>query len=244
MAGAQQVHPNTQTLIFPPLLALDFAALGKSLNEIEQAGAKAVHLDVGDGHYCKEVTAGSPVVESLSKHSHLEIDVRLAVERPERYAADFVKAGARCVAVHPDSTNQLYRVLSSIRKNGAEAGVALQPGVPWIVLNDVWQMLDFVTVICSEWDRKQEHFIAGSLQRIEALVPFKSSGARSLRIQAEGGIVFEQIRNLAAIGVDIIVPGPQSRGHLPPGKWVESLIQEAQKAQPGAAAGGGTPLDS
>ncbi|MGH9452715.1 MAG: ribulose-phosphate 3-epimerase [Terriglobia bacterium] len=218
------------TSIFPSLLALDFANLGDSLSEVQRAGVKTVHVDVLDGHFGKEVTAGLPVVESLSKSSQLGIDVRLVVEKPERYAGEFAKAGARRVAVHPDSTHQLFRTLRAIRKQGAEAGAALAPGIPLAVIEDLWDELDFVTVLCSEWDRRREKFIPASIQKIRAASNFKSGSGGRIRIQAEGGIEITHIKELTAAGVDVIVAGPAALNVTPVGERIQELIHEAESA--------------
>ncbi len=218
------------TLIFPSLLAMDFANLGENLIEVQRAGAQTVHVDVMDGHYGKEVTVGLPLVESLSKSGHLGIDVRLAVEEPERYAGMFVKAGARRVAVHPDSTNQFFRTLRSIREHGAEAGAALGPGAPLALLDDVREELDFVTLVCSEWDRRQEKFLPASIQKIKDASNFCSGSGGRIKIQAEGGIEIGRIRELASIGVDIIVAGPAALNITPLGERVKELIEAAENA--------------
>ncbi|MGH9431958.1 MAG: ribulose-phosphate 3-epimerase [Terriglobia bacterium] len=228
--GTKQGDAGNMTSIFPSLLRLDFAKLGESLGEVQRAGAQTVHVDVMDGHYGEEVTVGLPVVESLSKSAHLEIDVRLAVEKPERYAGEVVKAGARRVAVHPDSTNQLFRTLRIIRDHGAEVGAALRLGVPLAVLDDVWEELDFVTVVCSEWSRRQEKFLPTSIQKIKAASNFRSVSGHNFKIQAEGGIEIGHIRGLGANGVDIIVAGPAALNGAPIGERVKELIHEAESA--------------
>jgi ribulose-phosphate 3-epimerase len=219
------------TSIFPSLLALDFARLGECLAEVREVGVSAIHLDVMDGHYGEEVTVGLPVVESLKKSAQLEIDVRLAVEKPERYAGEVVKAGARRVAVHPDSTNRLFPTLRTIRQHGAEAGAALRPGVPLAVLEDLWTELDFVTILCSEWDRRQEKFVPASIQKIKTASKLRSATGCNFGIQAEGGIEIGHVRELAANGVDIIVAGPQALNFPRLATRVKELIHEAQSAR-------------
>ncbi|HUY13981.1 MAG TPA: ribulose-phosphate 3-epimerase [Terriglobia bacterium] len=215
-------------LIFPSLMALNFARLGEDLDQVQKAGASTLHVDVMDGHYGKEVTVGLPVVESLAKSCPLGIDVRLAVERPERYAGEFVKAGARRVAVHPDSTNHLFRTLRSIREHGAEAGAALSPGIPLAVLDDVRSELDFVSLVCAEWNRRQERFLPQSIQKIRFASNLKSESGGRIKIQVEGGIEIAHIGELAANGVDVIVAGPAALAGAPTGERVMALIHEAE----------------
>ena len=221
------------TLIFPSLMALNLAKLGEDLDQVQKAGASMVHVDVMDGHYGKEVTVGLPVVESLAKSCHLGIDVRLAVERPERYATEFVKAGARRVSVHPESTSHLFFTLRSIRESGAEAGAALGPGIPMAVLDDVRSDLDFVSLVCAEWNRRQEKFLPQSLQKIRLASNLKLESGGRIKIQVEGGIETGHIGELAASGVDVIVAGPAALAGAPAGERMMALIHEAENTHKG-----------
>ena len=101
-------------LIAPSLLAADFARLGEALEIIKAAGASMAHIDVMDGHLVPEITVGQPVVASLRRATDLVLDVHLLIDRPERFVAEFVEAGADRVSVHPEATPDLDRALSII----------------------------------------------------------------------------------------------------------------------------------
>jgi len=134
-------------LIAPALLAADFARLGEALDIIESAGATMVHVDVMDGHFTSQITLGQPVVKRLRQRTRLMLDVHLLIERPERYAAQFVEAGADRLAVHPESTTQLHRVLELARARGAKVGVALNPATAVGSVVDVLGQVDFLAVL-------------------------------------------------------------------------------------------------
>jgi len=137
-------------LIAPALLAADFARLGEALDAIESVGATMVHVDVMDGHFTSLITVGQSVVKSLRQRTRLSLDVHLLIERPERYAAQFVEAGADRLAVHPESTAQLHRVLELIRACGAKVGVALNPATTVSSVADVLGEVDFLTILCAD----------------------------------------------------------------------------------------------
>src|SRR6202021_3566794 len=104
---------------------------------VEAGGADVIHVDVMDGQFVPNISIGIPVVESLRKATRLPLDVHLMIDRPERYIADFVKAGANRVLVHQEATPHLDRALSMIRELGAEAGAAINPATPLVMLDDV-----------------------------------------------------------------------------------------------------------
>src|ERR1700721_4757348 len=123
--------------IAPSILAANFARLGEEIRAVEAGGADVIHVDVMDGHFVPNISIGVPVVESLRKATRLPLDVHLMIDRPERYIADFVHAGASRVLVHQESTPHLDRALSMIRDLGAEAGAAINPATPLVMLDDV-----------------------------------------------------------------------------------------------------------
>ena len=93
------------------------------------AGASMVHLDVVDGHFAPGITAGQPVIKSIRRTTDLLLDVHLLIERPERYVAEFVAAGADRVSVQPEATKNLHRTLEIIRAHGAKEELFADPAV-------------------------------------------------------------------------------------------------------------------
>src|SRR5437764_12254418 len=114
--------------IVPSILSADFARLADDITRVARGGASMLHLDVMDGHFVDNLTIGPPVVESIRKATRLHLDVHLMIENPERYAAEFVQAGANSVSVHYEACRHLDGVLGMIRHAGAMAGVVLNPG--------------------------------------------------------------------------------------------------------------------
>src|SRR5688572_5484982 len=94
--------------IAPSILAADFAALGAAIAMAEAGGADFIHVDVMDGHFVPNITIGVPVVRSLKKVAKIPLDVHLMIEEPDRYAEEFVKAGAAMLSVHVEVLPHLH----------------------------------------------------------------------------------------------------------------------------------------
>jgi ribulose-phosphate 3-epimerase len=194
-------------LIAPSLLAADFARLGEALHTIKAAGAPMFHLEVMDGHFVEEISVGQPVVRSLRKATNLALDLHLLIERPERYIADFVEAGADRISVHVEATTRLHRVLGQIREQGAKAGVALNPATPVETIADVVGEFDFLSVLSSDPGLRERAFLPRSVEKVRAAAFLRDARRADFAIQVEGGIRLEHLEQLARAGADILVAG-------------------------------------
>jgi ribulose-phosphate 3-epimerase len=154
--------------IAPSILAANFARLGEEIRMVQQAGAEVIHVDVMDGHFVPNISIGIPVVESLRKATHLPLDVHLMIEQPEEYIEEFVRAGASRVLIHEESTVHLDRALAMIREHGAEAGAAINPATPVMMLSEVLDKLDTVLVMSVNPGFGGQKFLRGALEKMPA----------------------------------------------------------------------------
>jgi ribulose-phosphate 3-epimerase len=194
-------------LIAPSLLAADFARLGEALHTIESSGAPIFHVDVMDGHFVEDISVGQPVIRGLRQATKLVLDLHLLIERPERYVAEFLEAGAERISVHLEATTRLHRVLEQIRKQGVKAGVALNPSTPVHSVMDLVGEFDYLSVLSSDPALKEQAFIPRSVERVQAAAVLRDARGEDFAIQVEGGIGFEQVQPLTRAGADILVAG-------------------------------------
>lgn len=193
--------------IAPSILASNFARLGEEVHTVEQAGADVIHVDVMDGHFVPNISIGIPVVESLRKATRLPLDVHLMIERPEQYIEDFVRAGATRVLVHQEATVHLDRALAMIREHGAEAGAAINPATPVLMLSDVLDKLDTVLVMSVNPGFGGQKFIRGALEKIRQLNQWRTRYNASFRIEVDGGVDLGNVAELAQAGANTFVAG-------------------------------------
>lgn len=194
-------------LIAPFLLAADFARLGEALHIIEEAGAPMFHVDVRDGHFVPDITVGQPVVRSLRKATDLVLDLHLMIERPERYAAEFVEAGADRIAIHAESTPNLHKVLSVIRSGGAKAGLALNPSTPVESVSDLLEEIDYLLILSTDLGWGGSSFLPRTLAKVRAAHALRRDRRVGFAIEVEGGVGQEQVETLGLAGADILVAG-------------------------------------
>jgi ribulose-phosphate 3-epimerase len=191
--------------IAPSILSADFAALGEEIARVEAAGADQLHVDVMDGRFVPNLTIGPVVVAAIRKRTRLPLDVHLMIVEPERYLADFARAGAAALTVHAEACPHLHRTLGQIRELGARAGVALNPATPPSVLDYVLDELDLVLVMSVNPGFGGQKFIPSAYEKIRELRA--KLGRRPVEISVDGGVKLEHARPLAEHGVSVLVAG-------------------------------------
>ncbi len=193
-------------LVAPALLSANFAHLGEAIRALETEGVSLLHIDISDGHFGPEITVGQPVVASLRRHTRLSLDLRLAIESPERYVKDFLNAGADRLAIHPESTRHLPRLIELIRAKGAKAGMALNPQSPLDLVADLLGEIDFLTIVSAD-SGVDDQFIPWSTGKVRQAAQRRDRQGLDFQVQVEGGVDFSNIEDLVTAGADILAVG-------------------------------------
>ena len=194
-------------ILSPSLLSCDFGRLAEELAALEDAGLSWVHWDVMDGMFVPNITLGPPVIKALRKRSRLFFDVHLMVERPERYLAEFVDAGADLVCVHAEATVHLERALAEIERRGAKPAVALNPATPLSMVEYVLPQAHMVLVMSVNPGFGGQSFIPFCLDKVRSLKAMIAGRGLSTLIQMDGGVTLENCRELTDAGADVLVSG-------------------------------------
>ncbi|MDX9786038.1 MAG: ribulose-phosphate 3-epimerase [Desulfobacterales bacterium] len=194
-------------LIAPSILSADFSKLGEEIKTVEAAGADWIHVDVMDGHFVPNITMGPIVVEAVKKATSLPADVHLMIEYPDRYIADFAKAGADFISVHVEACVHLNRTIQLIKESGAKAGAVLNPATPLSALDWVLDSLDFVLIMSVNPGFGGQAFIPNSLERIRRLRNMITDKNLPTLIQIDGGVNSRTITDISKAGTDVFVAG-------------------------------------
>lgn len=194
--------------IAPSLLAADFANLERDIKMVEIGGADILHLDIMDGHFVPNISYGMPVIKAIKRVSSLPCDVHLMISRPDLYVDDFVKAGADYLTVHVEAATHLHRLIQQIKGHGIKAGVALNPHTPLSSIEEVIDDLDLILLMSVNPGFGGQSFIENTLSRLHRLSDILiQKNLEHIEIEVDGGIKFENIKQIADAGADILVSG-------------------------------------
>jgi len=194
-------------IIAPSLLAADFLNLGKACDMLNESEAAWFHLDVMDGSFVPNISYGLPIIEQIKKTTTKVMDVHLMIVHPEKYIADFKKAGADVLTVHYEACPHLHSTLQQIKAHGMKAGVALNPHTSVNLLKDVIKDIDVVCVMSVNPGFGGQKFIEQTYDKVRALKQMIVDAGATTLIEIDGGVTEHNASALVKAGADVLVAG-------------------------------------
>ncbi|WP_208950306.1 ribulose-phosphate 3-epimerase [Rahnella sp. ChDrAdgB13] len=197
-----------QFLIAPSILSADFARLGEDTAKALEAGGDVVHFDVMDNHYVPNLTMGPMVLKSLRNYGiTAPIDVHLMVKPVDRLIPDFSEAGASYITFHPEASEHVDRSLQLIKSHGCKAGLVFNPATSLSYLDYVLDKLDVILLMSVNPGFGGQSFIPGTLDKLRQVRKIIDDSGYDIRLEIDGGVKAENIREIAAAGADMFVAG-------------------------------------
>jgi len=215
----------------PSILSADPTSLLSAVRLVEDLGADLIHVDIMDGHYVPNLTFGPGLVSALKNKTKLPIEVHLMVSDPSRVVPLFLEAGADWISFHVEASTHLQADLQRVKDAGQKAGLALNPGTPLLLLNEILPDLDFVLLMGVNPGWSSQAFLPGCRDKVRRMRRWLKAQNRDIPLVVDGGVKADNAEDLVRDGADVLVVGSAIFGTPDPAQAFRKIKQAAERGQ-------------
>ena len=196
-----------KNILSPSILSADFGNLARDIHTIDEAGAEYIHIDVMDGIFVPSISFGMPIIKSIRPLTDKIFDIHLMIEEPIRYVDEFTALGADIITVHVEACRDTAATLKRIKELGVKAGITLNPDTPLSDVREFLPLADMLLIMSVVPGFGGQKFIEASLDKLREAVILRDELGLNYDIEIDGGVNFDNIRDIHEAGANIIVAG-------------------------------------
>lgn len=210
-------------LIAPSVLSADFGNMAEAVRDVKAFGGDIIHCDVMDGVYVPNITFGMPMIKAIRKNTDLPVDVHLMITKPERYVGAFCDVGADIVTFHPDASEDVQGALDIIKSKGKKCGLVVNADVDFDIVVPYLDQIDLLVIMTVQAGFGGQSFKPECLDKVRTGEKLRKENGYKYLIEADGGVIEDNIATCKEAGVDIAVAGSAVFRSKDPRKTIETM---------------------
>jgi ribulose-phosphate 3-epimerase len=152
------------------------------------------------------------------------------IEPVDRIIPDFAKAGASIITFHPEASVHVDRTLQLIKDHGCQAGLVFNPSTPLHYLDYVMDKIDMILLMSVNPGFGGQSFIPSALTKLREVRKRIDESGRNIRLEIDGGVKVDNIREIKAAGADTFVAGSAIFSQPDYKKVIDEMRAELAKA--------------
>lgn len=189
------------------LMCMDFLNIKEQLETLNDA-VGMYHIDIMDGHFCKNITLSPDLIKTFKKVSKLPMDVHLMTTEPNDWIETVADAGADIISVHAETINgDAFRIFNQIESLGCKKGLVLNPATTLDSVRHYLNRIDLLTIMTVDVGFAGQPFIREMLDKIEEAKKLREENGYHYQIQIDGSCKRENFECLKDAGADIYIVG-------------------------------------
>ena len=194
-------------IICPSILSADFARLGDQIAEVDNAGAKYLHIDIMDGVFAPSISMGMPVIKSIRRVTDLVFDVHLMIVDPIRYIKEIADCGADTITFHYEAAEDPKAAIDEIHSCGKKAGIAIKPATPVSEIVPYLDDVEMVLIMTVEPGFGGQKLIPSSFDKIREVRKIITDRNLNVDVEVDGGVYTNNVKEILDAGANVIVSG-------------------------------------
>jgi ribulose-phosphate 3-epimerase len=188
------------------ILDCDFRKLGAEVAAVD-AHVDHDQVDVMDGHFVPNLSFGFPILEAMRKLTKRPLEADLMISNPDRYAAQYAKAGADYVIIHVEASADPRRTFQEIREAGGKPGISISPGTSEEAVRAFLPEVDMALVMTVKPGFGGQSFMLEQLERVKRIRQWSDEQGLDLDIEVDGGVKPDTAKLAVAAGANLLVTG-------------------------------------
>ncbi|MBO0459188.1 ribulose-phosphate 3-epimerase [Enterococcus hulanensis] len=197
--------------ISPSIMVPKIYEYKEYMKQFDKYNLSVIHFDVMDGHFVPNIMLGTSVFNDLKQMTQIPIDIHLMVNEPEKYISMFNTRKDDWISFHPETTNQSYRLLQTIKDRGCRAGLVISPGIPISYLEECVDQLDYVTLMTVNPGFAGQTLVPNSFDKLKRIRQLLDSYNPDIDLLVDGNTTPENSKKMFESGANGFVVGSASK---------------------------------